>query len=290
MYSAADVERLTRARRLVDAGMDISEVSRLSDEQHEELLLALAEQGVRVMPTPATSEHIERREPVSPKVIVVGEALTVILSQVTRVNPRIEMLASYAQERDIPQCPETPEGCLLILEQPALHSQTPALVKQTASKLKAAATLIFYNFGTRKAIDSLNTPTTKAVPLPLRALLVEREILLAWSTLISRDELAVPTPPRFSEHTLAIVAQGTPSIACECPQHIAQTLMNVQAFERYSAECETNQPEDAALHVRLRETAALARTLFEEALVDVARIEGIDLTALTATESPLIDR
>ena len=56
--------------------------------------------------------------------------------------------------------------------------------------------------------------------------------------------------------------------------------MTVQAFERYSAECIIAQPDDAALHERLRDTAAAARSLLEGALVDVARADGMDLAAL----------
>lgn len=53
--------------------------------------------------------------------------------------------------------------------------------------------------------------------------------------------------------------------------------MAVSAFERYSLDCEDTQPEDARLHGYLGATAASARVLFEDALVEVARAENISL-------------
>ena len=76
---------------------------------------------------------------------------------------------------------------------------------------------------------------------------------------------------------VAKLAQSTPSIKCECPQHLAEIVLSLSAFERYSADCESNNPQDAALHHYLYRSAAQARALFEDAMERVAEAEGIDL-------------
>ena len=67
---------------------------------------------------------------------------------------------------------------------------------------------------------------------------------------------------------------------CECPHHIADLLMAVTSFEHYSATCEIEQPADAAEHRYLQATAASARMLFEDALIRLARAEGISVDAV----------
>jgi hypothetical protein len=52
----------------------------------------------------------------------------------------------------------------------------------------------------------------------------------------------------------------------------------VSAFEKYSAQCANRGPEDAELHRHLAKVAAHCRQQFEEALIYVARVEGISLT------------
>jgi len=68
-----------------------------------------------------------------------------------------------------------------------------------------------------------------------------------------------------------------PRVACECPQHLAQLVTMLAQFETYSADCETRQPADVALHAYLYRMAGQARALMEEALVTLARAEGVAL-------------
>ena len=61
------------------------------------------------------------------------------------------------------------------------------------------------------------------------------------------------------------------------PQHVAQLLFDLAAFESYSRDCENTEPHDAALHAYLGDVAANARAAFEKALERVAIAEGISL-------------
>ncbi|MEM7281749.1 MAG: hypothetical protein AAF438_08995, partial [Pseudomonadota bacterium] len=91
-----------------------------------------------------------------------------------------------------------------------------------------------------------------------------------------RHSLSLP-PHRFSRKLLTNLAVMSPVLACECPRHTAEIIMELSDFEKYSADCEQTKPADAAIHNMLRRTAAMSRALFEDALIALAEEEDIDL-------------
>ena len=89
-----------------------------------------------------------------------------------------------------------------------------------------------------------------------------------------------PSPPRrWDDAALADIAGLSSTIACECPRHVAEILMQLSHFEAYSAECRNRSPADAELHAYLAGVAASARAKFEEALERVALHEGLLMPA-----------
>jgi DNA-binding transcriptional MerR regulator len=84
-----------------------------------------------------------------------------------------------------------------------------------------------------------------------------------------------PPPRRWSDAALADFAGLSSTIACECPQHLAQLLQRLSEFEDYSAQCQNLSPQDAELHAYLRRVTAGARREFEIALERVALHEGL---------------
>ena len=85
------------------------------------------------------------------------------------------------------------------------------------------------------------------------------------------------SPRRYDDATLSAVANMSPSLVCECPQHVAELLMQLSSFEDYSAACINSSPADAALHAYLQQVASTSRALFESALERVALHEGLTL-------------
>ena len=73
------------------------------------------------------------------------------------------------------------------------------------------------------------------------------------------------------------MAATVPTVACECPHHLADLVSALRAFEDYSADCESRNEADAALHHYLWRCAAQARAVFEDAIEHVAQAEGIAL-------------
>lgn len=82
-------------------------------------------------------------------------------------------------------------------------------------------------------------------------------------------------PRRWDDAQLAEFAGLSSTIACECPHHIAELLMQLSHFEAYSAECANGTAADAQLHGFLRGVASASRALFEDALERVAVHEGL---------------
>lgn len=87
---------------------------------------------------------------------------------------------------------------------------------------------------------------------------------------------ARPAPPRrYDDASLADFAGLSSTVACECPRHLAELLMQLSNFEAYSADCEQRSPADADLHAYLHRLAGTARAMFEAALEQVALHEGL---------------
>ena len=66
---------------------------------------------------------------------------------------------------------------------------------------------------------------------------------------------------------------------------VAELVMQLAHFERYSADCLSRTPADADLHRHLSELAGAARTLFEDALDRVMIEDGIVLEAVAGPPS-----
>jgi MerR family transcriptional regulator, light-induced transcriptional regulator len=82
-------------------------------------------------------------------------------------------------------------------------------------------------------------------------------------------------PRRWDDAQLTDFAGLSSTIACECPHHVAELLMQLSHFEAYSAECANSSHADAQLHGFLRGVASTSRALFEDALERVAVHEGL---------------
>lgn len=88
-------------------------------------------------------------------------------------------------------------------------------------------------------------------------------------------EVALPNPPRFTDAQLGALRERESRLACECPNHVAELVSSLVAFERYSRACENRDDDDAAMHRALARATSEARRIMEAALVDLLRFEDI---------------
>ena len=54
-------------------------------------------------------------------------------------------------------------------------------------------------------------------------------------------------------------------MACECPRHVAELLMQLSNYKAHSADSAIRSPADAELPVYLRRVAGASQALFEAA-------------------------
>jgi len=263
LYSRSDLRRLALTKCLVDGGMAIGRVARLSVEALE--AACAQERGSAVRATGGL------------RVAVFGDALPALLGPNDACFDVVEPVAA----RGSPDSPRARVDVVLY-ECPIVGAGTGATVQGLVQRLGALGAVLVYGFGSRPNLAAVRAPNVALMRAPVDTDGLQRAALGMTYTLC----MPAGSPPgggeeqparRLGADGLARVAASSPRVECECPRHLAELVRSLGAFESYSAECAVEHPGDAVLHRYLHATAARARALFEEALIRVARAEGIDL-------------
>ncbi len=268
LYTREDIGRLALLKRLVEAGHAISTVAPLTLEQlHDRLALQAP---------PAT----EKNKLGQCRVAVLGDVLPAQIAQ-HPVADDIEWVTVQRNPQDFADALVHCQPDALVLEYPSLHDEALLQVHDWLDKSQSKRAVVLYGFGTRRTLQRFRACeriVLRRAPMELPEL---QQVLTAALTVrppASRlDETACSTPPRYSTEVLARVAAYSAQVQCECPRHLADLIVNLTAFERYSADCQHRHPEDAHLHHLLAMTTGRARELMEEALAWVAKAEGLSL-------------
>lgn len=258
-YSEDDVDRLTRLAMLVGQGHPIGTIASLSNDALDDLLGSDRAAGS------SASEPLQ--------CVVVGARLW---SELESANDRLQhtILATHVKDAD---ALDRLQADAVIAEIPTLGRDTRSEIRKLRERSGVDAVAVVYRYGSIELAESLSDARTAVLSRPMNLREFERT-LRAICVDPGRPLPPVGLPPhRFSRRVLSDVAMMSPALACECPRHVAQLLIELSDFESYSADCENTKPDDAVVHRMLRRTAATARSLFEDALVDLASHEDIDL-------------
>jgi DNA-binding transcriptional MerR regulator len=263
-YAAEDVRRLALIKSLVDLGHPIGTLAHLPQETLHEMRAAAGASGTEARAAP----------PRSPRVAIVGEALCAQASAADAAA--LDIVAACADRTQAAEALRDVRADVLAIELPALRDDTVDLVETLAAQVGARRAIVVYRFATEAALHQLRRRGHAVAHAPIG--LAEIASLAAGGLEAgAAAPLSMPPAPRFDERALARLSQLSSNVRCECPRHVADLLLSLGAFERYSAECENRSPADADLHRHLGRVAGNARLLFEEALIRVARAEGIEL-------------
>ena len=291
LYLAADVERVTLLRRLTEQGHAIGLLAALDTDQMREML-----------PVPAVARPPNRAEApqqVALNAVVVGQTLARRLQRLIARQPwgpAIKTVAVFDNLTDAAQAAELstkPAVDLLLWQSASLQpgARQELRVAQDAWRANRAAVVYRYSSaagrmeltGSGVALfhepaddDSLgqwlaNLQRTGASPT--KAATASELVLIGESDLTGH----LIAPPRFNDAALSDFAGLSSAIACECPSHLAQLLLQISNFETYSGDCANRSEADAQLHAYLQRVAGAARMLFETALEHVATAEGLPL-------------
>ena len=285
VYTHADVERLSRIKRLVDAGVAPRDVARLElgklTRRCEDLAAAEDMAGT------------DSRRPL--RLAVIGSSVLAMLERQTPATDMLEIVARGASAADLAEDGGAID--LLVYECPGVGADTRRTVEQLLARVGAQAAVVVYRFAARGDLLALQAPRMATLRGPSDRRTLEQVALDLVRPARSR-RAAGPAPmggaharkagtreasapgdvpaPRLSREAIARIAQVSPRMRCECPHHLTEILLSLRAFEDYSEACESASPEEAAFHHYLWHSAAQARALFEDAIEHVAEAEGIN--------------
>lgn len=311
LYSAADLRRLALLKQLTDLGHAIGSLASLDMEQ----LHGVASTHAQAL----AATHAARRAAAAParpqsavqawRLVVVGKALGARLQQpalLRQLGRPLELVGPFA---DVAQAAAAlasqthgrPADAWLVQES-QLHAgwlaefeaRMPALVPARARLSGPPRIAVFYGYASDAVCETLAASGVALLrePQPDVALALW---LRLWSqasavpasgpskTLLpASDSGPAVAPRRWSDAALADFGSLSTTVACECPKHVAELLVQLSRFEAYSAQCEQRSPQDAELHAFLGRVVADARASFEAALEQVALHEGLLLPTSAA--------
>ena len=289
LYSAADVQRVLLLRHLTEQGHAIGSIAALDAAQLQQVASTHANSpaGTRVQPA--------RRTTAALRLIVVGQALALRLQRpavTRRLAHPWQMTAVFESLAEAAHAANGAAIDLLLCQSPGLQASALPALKAAQDACHARQVGVIYRFAGAAATRAFAATGAIVVREP-----ADDDVLGAWvasmqGSLVSgaeppdrppvaRDtpDLAAGdvTPRRFDDAALTAITGLSSTIACECPRHLAELLMQLSNFEAYSADCADRSPADAELHAYLRRVAGASRGLFEAALERVVREEGLKL-------------
>jgi DNA-binding transcriptional MerR regulator len=278
LYSSEDVSRLALIKQLVDLGSPIGSIATLPLASLREMRDAAdaASRGA-----PARSDGSLQ----AVRVVLVGETLTDQAARHGAGVPNLDVVATCADTAGALAALRGISADLLAIELPTLQIDSVAVVDGMVEAVGARRAVVVYRFGPAAVVSALRARGHVVTRSPLDFAELERLCHDAFQLEPTHARPVSPLIPleavpsrRFDDRSLAQIAQASTTLYCECPRHVVELLLSLGTFERYSAECANRSPVDAALHRYLQRVAGSARALFEDALVLVAKSEGLVLS------------
>ena len=286
LYSDDDVRRLALLKQLTDRGHAISSLARLPMKQ----LQKVASTHASVL----ADRHIEdlgqeRPSPARPwRVAVIGAVLAQRLQRpalLRQLSRPLQLLGPFADAAQAAAAMRRAPVDALLIDEPRLHDGWLASLQKAAPALAEASKAVLYRFASEPTCAALAAAGTALMREPQNDIVLGQwlqGVLQATPHATSgagdRAQAVPPVSPRrWDDAALAEFAGRSSTIACECPLHVTELLMQLSHFEAYSAECRHRNAADAELHSHLQQVAAASRARFEDALEYVALHEGLVL-------------
>ena len=266
LYSADQVRRLGLLKQLVDQGHPIGSLATLPIEQLE-ALTATASNGAQPASGPV-------------RVAVIGEGLGRRLAAGGRDAVQLDVAGGCARLAQAATALTGIVADVLVVELSELDEAALVPIIAARELVRATGVLVLYRFCASATIRELRAHgcLVARVPAEMGELaLLCRAALEGKRLPEARQARPAIAPRRFDDKVLALYAASGNKLQCECPRHLADLLMMVGSFERYSAQCASRSLADAELHHELGQAAGAARTLLEAAMELLARAEGLEV-------------
>ena len=288
LYSAENVRRLALLKQLTDLGHAIGSLAPLDMPQlrhvastHEQTLAATLK-GKRL--------DAAQLPPVRAwRLAVIGAALGARLQRpalLRRLGRPVLLLGPFDDATQAAAALLSSDLDALLVYEPHLHEGWLASIDAAAPAFAGVPKAVLYGFAADPVCEAMAAAGTALLREPQPDAVVAQWLhslsgMAARSAPPAADKLELlsePVPPRrWDDAALVDFAGLSSTIACECPRHVTELLVQLSHFEAYSAECEHRSAADAELHAYLRQVAAASRARFEAALEHVALHEGLML-------------
>lgn len=270
LYSEVDILKVSLVKQLTERGHPVSSVAKLPIDRLKELLNV---SGTAVVEQQAPPRFRRR-------LMFLDESLRLRLGRDLLRYEDIEIV-----ERDVKpaSASDQKQADVVVFDIVTINEKTLDQVRRSLLETGGINALVVYKFATRASVEQLE----RAGIICIKGLVTASEVYRACralpngavdSALPSAPPQRIPKQPRrFDNAQLAKVATLSGTIACECPNHLAELIINLAAFEQYSSECATRNVQDAQLHAQLNQSAGMARSILEDSLARLIEIEGIRL-------------
>lgn len=286
-YTETDIQRLSLLKALVDNGHSIGSIATLSTDQLEERLSSVLEaRDSRDEPEGGAPSGVCRLG-------VVGSLLKKAVRDAADATPALQIVGEFSDVEHLVESLRPGAVDLVVIEADTLFPEDIEAVQQMTEMMGLRRAILVYRFAREDLISLLDIKKITALRAPVDAAEIQlaciADIQLALRSLkivparepsssVKVKRLPVDIPDRrFTTEELVRIASISSVIKCECPQHLANLLSSVSAFEKYSEQCEDRNEDDAKIHRYLHETTAAARASLETALAEVMREEGIEI-------------
>ena len=266
LYTASQVQRLGLLKQLVDQGHPIGQLAHLSID-------ALRTLG-------GGGSQARSAAPLCPiDAVVIGPGLARRIGASPRDTAPLTVLDTCTR-LDAPGFPRPGlRADVLLVELAEVDERAIPSITALSAALQAAATVVLYRFCSNATIRALRAQgwLVARVPSEMGELVSLCRQALEGQHLPAKHLTDSLPGPRFDEESLANITAASSMLACECPRHMAELLLMIGSFERYSAQCASRNSMDAQLHQDLGLAAGQARAILEAALERLARAEGLPL-------------
>jgi DNA-binding transcriptional MerR regulator len=278
LYTAQDVRRLALIKQLTDLGHAIGGLAPLDMAQLRQVASTHASTLAAMQPAARTAA-VGRPSAGPLRLAVIGAALAARLRRpalLRQLGQAVELLGPFDNPAQAAAAAGEASIDAVLAHAPQLHAGWRAAFDSAAPALAGTPKAVLYSFAADAACDALAGDGVQLLREPQPDAVVAQ-----WLQGLLRAREGAPATPapasprRWSDAALAEFASLSSAIACDCPRHVVELLVQLSHFEAYSADCEDRNTADAELHAHLARVAAGCRASFETALEHVAFHEGL---------------
>lgn len=270
LYSESDVKRLKLLASLVNGGHSIGRIAKLPHP-------ALAQMLDTATETLELGNSVSR----SRELLVAGAHCSELIQKLD--SDAVDSMQALEDMDALLEAHPRGAGAVVVIETDSVNEADAQQLVDWIEASRPLAVLLFYRFIDRSARERLRARALRMLRGPassdaLTLFLDQPAPRIRWSHASNQpeamDEQQVNAPV-FSRHRLAELSRASSTLKCECPQHLAEILIGLRAFERYSQQCINQSETDRDIHQMLATRSGQARAHLEGALAELLAAEGV---------------